>query len=958
MSANHHQCPVAARGYQSPFTPRLLSLAVTAVALSASVTAQEPSIEMLEEIIVTTERREMRIQDVSATVEQFSANDLRNLGVNNDFKNLQNAVSGLNIAKQEGKVEVYLRGIGSSDSDFSSDPSVATHYNGVYLPRPRSIGPMFFDVSRVEVHKGPQGTVRGRNATGGSINIISNRPELDEFSGKLAVGTGDFDSNTAEVVFNVPVTDNFAVRGAFFSEQHDSYLTNEYGSGIEAPGSVDDQAWRISALWEATDALTVNLIIDASESDGTGQPGAFSGRALAAGFDMDDLDDPWNQYFLAEGEQESDQTGVSLTVQYQFETFAVEYSGSVRDYEFDNRNGGRIFQMGHVFPGTDREANFVEFFANPPSYPDNRTNLFPDLLNARDAFRQNEESTSQVHELRFFGGEDSFLRWSTGVFYMQEEFDNVSWNVNDGLGFAVPCGGNDVSWIDPPLPDDTICAFQDGLGGENRNDGSEVESMAVYFDGTLNISDATRVNFGVRWTDDTKTQVRTNLKYLLIAPGEAIEAFTGRPINRATDPATTGLIMGGNGFALAPPGGRSQPLPTDVCPNGDWFAPGCGGDPYNLEFFLGGIDRFGNGDNVDEFLAQFGDQVDVHITSDFYTDTNRSVRESNEYSASFVDWRLGVEYDLSDTQLLYAQVSTGTRSGGVNDPIITPDGEQVNREWGEEELTAYEVGSKNEFDLGTTALRLNAALFYYDFKDKTLQSLINVGLNRDSDGDGEEDTTSKVFVDNVGDAEVLGLEVESLWALPYGVDLKGNLLLADGTYEDAVTGDSRFSNPVLVPLDGNQLPYLSEVTLNLAVSQTIELNWGSLQSFDWTLSMNYRSEYFLSPYNGKGYADADGDGIGERVPLVEMVPNNSSPTASGGNGDANGNFFLDEVDAFAQFNLAAGLDFGTDGQFRLDGYVNNITEEAYSGKAFINRDVNIRFLNNPRTYGLRFSAVF
>src|SRR5688572_21809461 len=97
----------------------------------------------LGEVIVTTERHKQDLQNVAATVQTFDAEQLEKLGVNTDFRNLQVVVPGLQITNQEGKLEVFLRGIGSTDSDFSSDPSVATHYNGVYLPRPRSIGPMF-----------------------------------------------------------------------------------------------------------------------------------------------------------------------------------------------------------------------------------------------------------------------------------------------------------------------------------------------------------------------------------------------------------------------------------------------------------------------------------------------------------------------------------------------------------------------------------------------------------------------------------------------------------------------------------------------------------------------------------------------------------------------------------------------------------------------------------------------
>ncbi|MEM9257762.1 MAG: TonB-dependent receptor plug domain-containing protein, partial [Pseudomonadota bacterium] len=193
--------------------PRNMLAAAIAATAALPLHAQEPADDrMIEEVIVTVNRIEQNLQDVAGTVQSFSADDLQSLGINTEFANLQYAVPGLQIAKQEGKLEIFLRGIGSSDSDFSSDPSIAVHYNGVYLPRPRGIGPLFFDSQRVEINKGPQGTVRGRNATGGTINIISNRPNFEEVEGYVQGGLGNFDDTQVEAVINVPITDTFAAR--------------------------------------------------------------------------------------------------------------------------------------------------------------------------------------------------------------------------------------------------------------------------------------------------------------------------------------------------------------------------------------------------------------------------------------------------------------------------------------------------------------------------------------------------------------------------------------------------------------------------------------------------------------------------------------------------------------------------------------------------------------------------
>ena len=268
--------------------------------LMPNLALAEESGKHIEEVLVTTERRVQSLQDVSGTVQAFNAKDLTDLGVSTDFKNLQNVVTGLHISNQEGKLEVFLRGIGSSDSDFASDPSVATHYNGIYLPRPRSIGPMFFDVERVEVNKGPQGTLRGRNATGGTINIISKRPEMDELKGDVTLGLGSYDQQHGEATLNIPVNDSLAFRVAAFSETRDSYMTNamadldvdtsgldgqakrledSLNGNIEAPGAIDNQALRVSALIEPNDKFSAYLMADRVWQGGSSVPAAFSGRS-------------------------------------------------------------------------------------------------------------------------------------------------------------------------------------------------------------------------------------------------------------------------------------------------------------------------------------------------------------------------------------------------------------------------------------------------------------------------------------------------------------------------------------------------------------------------------------------------------------------------------------------------------------------------------------------------------
>ncbi|WP_082378884.1 TonB-dependent receptor [Marinagarivorans algicola] len=970
---------------RSVFKQALLPLAITALSYPGLLHAQEQKAaneRFIEEVLVTTERRTQSLQDVAGTVQSFSSSDLDDLAINSDFTNLQNIVPGLQITNQEGKLEVYLRGIGSSDSDFSSDPSVATHYNGVYLSRPRSIGPMFFDVERVEVNKGPQGTLRGRNATGGTINIISSKPKFDDVGGYVQIGSGNFHARTMEGVLNVPLSDEFAMRAAVFSDSHDSYFTNAYGSGVEAPGAADNSAARLSFLWEPNDQFSAYVMADKVKEQGSGYPGAFSGRALSAGYDIEDLDDPFNQYFRSAGRMGNEIEGIASTLSYDFsDAVTLEYNASYRQYSFYNANASREWQLGMVYDGAEgvvgSDAESIYQAYQDEGYRNaGPASAFPDRLNWNDTFYQSEKSSTRTHELRLVGETDRFI-WAAGVFLFNESFDYSSQEIGNGyFGYS--------DWFEPG----TISGFQDGLGGENRGDNSSVESKAFFSDGTFNITDNTRIKAGVRFTQDKKTANESNVKYQFNFPAELFEEF-GLQVDDSTNPLTTDLVLGSNGFALKGPNERSLNNPsicgelwnradvdaaqcvnnrvvaadgtvTDSVPNKD----------NNLDYFLDGIESFGVRDNWDEFLLQNRDQIDVIIRSDFYNEqyitdesgnsvldldrSNLTHRLSNTVKESYVDWRIGFEHDIGDN-MIYGTLSTGTRSGGINRPIKLSDGEQLAQTWDPEKLTVLEFGSKNTFDIMGNPINLNASLFYYDYKDKVLQSLVTVPNSRRNCGETKTDqcTDSFVFSENSTDATIYGLELDGNVLFDYGFEVTWNASFIESELKNSSVLDTRGGDRV-VNVDGNALPNTSKINANLSLSQKREVEWGSIDAYKWTISLSHRSKYYLTPYNNKGYAeDAKGNQIS--IPLKDMVPNNNPALADTG-GQANGLFFSDVVPSYTQVNMSAGISVGE--SIEIDAFVNNLTEEVYSGKGFINNDVNIRFTNSPRIYGVRFKSSF
>ncbi len=913
---------------ESPLSSRnKLATAISAVmgmaAVCAPVAQVSAGVAEIEEIIVTVERREQSMQDVAATVQSFSADELDSFGINNDFRNLQNAVTGLHISNQEGKLEVYLRGVGNSDSDFASDPSVATHYNGVYLPRPRSIGPMFFDVERVEVNKGPQGTLRGRNATGGTINILSKRPEFNEAYGSVKVGIGRYEQRQLEAIANLPVSETLAVRAAVYTEERDPYMKNAFtgstdalaslsgsasrieeafAGGIDAPGAMDDQAIRISAQWNPTENFSAFFLADKVEQQGSGTPGAFTGRALSSGYDIDDLSDPYNQFFLNEGALNNDIEGFSTKLTYEFSGFALEYNGSWREYDFQNRNAAREWQIGMDYPGAREEADAV---------------VLGNEQTAMGNFSQNEISETKVHEIRAYSTGDGPLQWTTGVFMMEEDFSYSSQDFSHGWW-------GDCDWFQAG----TNCGWLNGLSGENRGDGSTIDSTAVFFDGTYALTEKLRVKGGVRWTEDEKVARDSNINYQLVVSDAALEALG---LSGPED-----IVMGTNGLELTKAGDR----PVDVVPIGN--------NAQTRQFFLDGISSWGGSDNLDDIIAWDPSQFQVVTSSDFDDGTGTG-NITKLYKESYTDWRLGFEYDLSDSQLLYGTVSTGTRSGGVNRALPGALGATV--EWSPEELTVWELGSKNEFEWGDMPVRLNAALFYYDYQDKVVQGLVTITTPCSSSATGFC-SDNYVQNQNAAKAELIGLEVDGDILLPMDFRFRWNFAYLDSEFKDSDIVDYRQGSAV-VNIDGNQLPNTSKYNLTLTLQQSSDVNWGLINAVDWSVSMTYRSKYYLSPFNDQGF-----DASGNEIPLSDMVVNNHWLITGAGFDGANGNFMSDSVPATVIWNANVGMNFGDEGQYRVEAWGSNLTDETYSGKAFINDSVNIRFLNPPRMAGLRFIANF
>ena len=256
MRRKHFQCMVGGI---------VLSLAPYLAYSQATSPADGSTAGTLEEITVTAQRRSESLEHAAIAITAISADTLNNSGAT-QVQELTNLVPALQISTAAGPYPLfYVRGVGNFNGNSLSDAALALNLDGVYIARPSSVSGMFYDLDRLEVLKGPQGTLYGRNATGGAINVITKKP-TDDFGGEANVDFGNYSLRKFEGAVNLPFAPGFAMRVAGQTVDHDGYMSD---------GTDDEKsrAGRVQFLVTAIDNLSILASADYAHTGGVG-PGA------------------------------------------------------------------------------------------------------------------------------------------------------------------------------------------------------------------------------------------------------------------------------------------------------------------------------------------------------------------------------------------------------------------------------------------------------------------------------------------------------------------------------------------------------------------------------------------------------------------------------------------------------------------------------------------------------------
>jgi len=452
------------------FVRRNAVSAAVAIALTGGfqmALAQEDGASgLLEEIVVTAHKREVNLQDVSASVTAIGAEAMA-LGGIDDISRVAGLVPGMTWGQSGNEVRIAMRGTRQNNVGTVAEQAVGIFEDGVYVATSTQAFGSYLDVNRIEVLRGPQGTLYGRNTFGGTINIITNEPEFDKTSGSASVLYGDYNRTRIEGIVNLPLSDNFAVRLAAMSDSHDGYVENLY-----VPGPSDDmidediQFFRATARWAPTDTFDASLRVTYSDRNTNGsaiwgyqQIGAYVGGVYMEGHQFapdatsgfpasSDFDQgPWVVRRNLKTNADTTSTAATLTLNWDFDAVSV-----------------RVIANQTSFDG---QQNYDSDYSDGG---DPLNNGFTGWVSSQDTW-----ST----ELQLLSNNDSALEWMLGI-YLYDQTANWNWqDMENG------------EWSDPHWDQQ----------GDYLSD-----STGYFGNATYAISDTVRIVAGLRFAEDTKTQ--------------------------------------------------------------------------------------------------------------------------------------------------------------------------------------------------------------------------------------------------------------------------------------------------------------------------------------------------------------------------------------------------------------------------------------------------------------------
>ncbi|PCI48229.1 MAG: TonB-dependent receptor [Alphaproteobacteria bacterium] len=453
-------------------------------AVGEAMAEDEDTSFAFEEIVVTAQKRAENLQDIPLAVSAYGKRRLEDAGFDN-LADLSFMTPSLQFGNFGPVAFVAIRGAGLENTTAGGDPGVALHIDGVYLGRP--VATMFnaFDLERVEVLRGPQGTLYGRNATGGSVNFITAKP-TDEIEGLLDVTGGNYDWFRLRGMLNLPLNDKMALRVTGFRETRDGYTENTYEGGTKA-NDADNYGFRGHLNVEVSD--NVNMLLSASyvKVQGVGSqpevrepfPSTNAGPPFGAAGPG-----PMGVNVRGPGDWFIDSAGNALVN----DLTAFKESKNTRE---SVDNDMLLLSATLTWDLEDITIKSISAYAET-SFESHQDSDSSSANLAELVLTENANQFSQ--ELQFLSNNDSPLQWIFGLFYFEEDATRASQFFEDRFDFFAKFVAQDCCGVD--------------LGGSVN-----AKSYAAFGQASYQVSDDVRLTFGGRWTKDEKDGINSNVLF-------------------------------------------------------------------------------------------------------------------------------------------------------------------------------------------------------------------------------------------------------------------------------------------------------------------------------------------------------------------------------------------------------------------------------------------------------------
>ena len=750
----------------SLLTIAIISLAAPAAAQAPAATSTaDPAAATaaagatgLEDIIVTAQKRSENIQDVSLSIQAITAEGLAKAGIT-DISRIELITPGLTFAFGGNDAKIAIRGANSNATFQDNSSVVGVFVDGVYKPRASQQTRAFFDIARLEVLKGPQGTLYGRNTLAGAINLYTATPSLKALQAGVTATYQRFNYLRTEGYINVPLSDTFAVRLAGLFERSDGYVENNAGGNI---GTKDTVSVRGSAFWQPTDNFDATLRVTNIRERGNAS-GLFATNGTCRTINAQGLTDAAGTIL----DCRNPRRGAAGTRNFDLANPLKVSKDFVNEDVLDEFNATLEMNLG-----------LGDSFAlkSITSYTDYKSELgqdgdFSRVQHQIDWFVENAESYTQELQLSTRG--PSPLQATVGLYGSKDKVffgggtvrltrDDLSVRPTattlDGLVRPVLIA---TPLLSPRLDLGSPTARNAGgfLNREGQSSNTfqyiDIDTYGIFGQASYAITPAFRVVGGIRYASEKKSAIN----------------------------------FGGAG-ALTTYQGEQFPLSAPT--------------------------------NADNFSR------DISLA------TNRAGRTFKKTT-----YRGAVEYDISDSILLYANVSTGFLSGSINSAgAITS----------QQTSTNYEFGVKSRF-LDNRA-QLNAAVYRTEYANLATTFQVpsaSGGVDTLSITGGQINVTGFEAILDIVPVDNLRLTVSMSYIdAKYGVF---NQLASGQTLRGRAGGTSRTA-----ALEGIRPPYTPEFTGTFIASYDIDL--GSAGKITPQVQFFYSDSYFAHgnlPFNRAGF---------------------------------------------------------------------------------------------------------